>query len=58
MLPIAGQTAGPNGLTFFVDTHGWSVDFLGQKNEFVINFFLSIFYFKFLFSTGNPGPFS
>ena len=21
MLPIAGQTAGPNGLTFFVDTH-------------------------------------
>ena len=23
MLPIAGQTAGPIGLTFFVDTHGW-----------------------------------
>ena len=22
MLPIAGQTAGPNGLNFFVDTHG------------------------------------
>jgi len=22
MLPIAGQTAGPNGLTFFVGTHG------------------------------------
>ena len=23
MLPIAGQTAGPIGLTFFVDTQGW-----------------------------------
>ena len=23
MLPIAGQTAGPNGLKFFGDTHGW-----------------------------------
>ena len=23
MLPIAGQTAGPNGLKKFVDTHGW-----------------------------------
>ena len=23
MFPIAGQTAGPNGLTFFVDTLGW-----------------------------------
>ena len=23
MLPIAGQTAGPNGLTFFVDNQGW-----------------------------------
>ena len=22
MLPLAGQTAGPNGLKFFVDTHG------------------------------------
>ena len=22
MLPIAGQTAGPNGLNFFVNTHG------------------------------------
>ena len=24
MLRIAGQTAGPIGLKFFVDTHGWS----------------------------------
>ena len=23
MLRIAGQTAGPIGLKFFVDTHGW-----------------------------------
>ena len=23
MLPIAGQTAGPIGLKYFVDTHGW-----------------------------------
>ena len=23
MLRIAGQTAGPIGLIFFVDTHGW-----------------------------------
>ena len=23
MLPIAGQTARPNGLKFFVDTNGW-----------------------------------
>ena len=23
MLPIAGQTVRPNGLTFFVDTHEW-----------------------------------
>ena len=29
MLPIAGQTAGPNGLNFFVDTHGWPGDVKG-----------------------------
>jgi len=23
MFPLAGQTAGPNGLNFFVDTRGW-----------------------------------
>ena len=23
LLPIAGRIAGPIGLTFFVDTHGW-----------------------------------
>ena len=25
MLRIAGQTAGPIGLNFFLDTHGWPV---------------------------------
>ena len=29
MLPIAGQMAGPNGVKFFVDTHGWPGDVLG-----------------------------
>ena len=33
MLPVAGQTAGPIGLKFFVDTHGWpgGVFFHGQR---------------------------
>ena len=29
MLPIAGQTAGPIGLNFFVDIHGWPGDVIG-----------------------------
>ena len=29
MLSIAGQTAGPIELTFFVDTHGWPVSVNG-----------------------------
>ena len=29
MLPIAGQTAGPIGLKFFVDTHGWPGGVIG-----------------------------
>ena len=32
MLPKAGQTAGPNGLTFFVDTHGGSGTDIGLQN--------------------------
>ena len=31
MSPIAGQTAGPNGLKFFVDTHGFKKKFYGQR---------------------------
>ena len=31
MLPIAGQTAEPNRLKFFVNTHGWLGVVLGYK---------------------------
>ena len=44
MVPIAGQTAGPIGLNFFVDTHGGDL-----KNRDIFSQF---------FSTGNAGPFS
>ena len=33
MMRIAGQTAGPNGPTFFVDTHGWSGGLKAKKIE-------------------------
>ena len=45
MFPIARQTAGPIGLTFFVDTHGWPGSAVSFKNQifffqnFVFNFF-------------------
>ena len=48
MLPIAGQTAGragPKGLKFFVDTHGWPWGVIGLKNQ---KNFKNIF-FKFFF---------
>ena len=33
MFPIAGQTAVPIGLKFFVDTHGWpGGEKIGKKN--------------------------
>ena len=48
MLFMAGQTAGPNGLKFFVDTYGWP-GVLQAKNRY---FFQNIFF------TGNAGPFS
>ena len=44
MLRIAGQTAGPIGLTFFGDTHGWPGKFFFQ------------FFFHFI-STSNAEPF-
>ena len=31
MLHIAGPTAGPIGLTFFVDTHGWPGSVIGKN---------------------------
>ena len=40
MSPIDGQTAGPIGLKFFVDTHGWPG---GVKNTFKKNIFKQIF---------------
>ena len=58
MLPIAGQTAGPNGLNFFLDTHWWPWGVLGfKKSNFNFKFFFKTFFFKF-FSTGNAEPFS
>ena len=47
MLPIAGQTAGLNGLNFFVDTHGWPGCFR-QKNR--------IYFSTFFFPQAMPGP--
>ena len=57
MLPMADQTAGPIGLKFFVDTHGWPGSFTGQKK---LIFSPNTFYYFFsnFFSTGNAGPFS
>ena len=51
MLPIAGQTVGPNGRTFFVDTQGWPGGVLGQKKFF---YFFQIF-FNIYFSRATPG---
>ena len=33
MLPIAGHTAGPIGLKFVVDTHGWPRGVKGIENR-------------------------
>ena len=33
MFPIAGQTAGPIGLKFFVDTPGWPGGDIGLKKS-------------------------
>ena len=38
MFPIADQTAGPIGLNFFVDTHGWPEGVIGYKFEEEKNF--------------------
>ena len=44
MLPIAGQTAGPNELKFFVDTHGWPGGDMAKKCKFFVLFFLNFFF--------------
>ena len=42
MLRIAGQTAGPIGLKFFIDTHGWPG---GVINEKKLNFSSQNFFY-------------
>ena len=48
MLPIAGQTAGPNGLKFCVDTQRWPGGVFGCKKRF--------FSQHFFFHEQRPGP--
>ena len=50
MLPIAGQTAGPNGLKFFVDTQG------GRGCLKFFNIYLFKLFFKFFFPRSTLGP--
>ena len=52
MLPIASQTAGPNGLKFFVDTHGCPVGVIGLKH---LKFFFISFLLKFSFPQATLG---
>ena len=46
MLPIAGQTAGLIGLTFFVGTHWWPGGVIGLKIELKKNFFNILFFLR------------
>ena len=46
MLPIAGQTAGPIGLIFFVDTQEWPGSVIGYINRNFFEIFLNIFFSK------------
>ena len=52
MLRKVGQTAGPIGLKFFVDTHGWPAGVISAK------IFFFIIEEKIFFPTGNAPPFS
>ena len=38
-MSIAGQTAGPIGLKFCVDTYGWPGGVIDQKIDFFLHFF-------------------
>ena len=49
MFPIAGQTAGPIGLKFFVETHGWPRGKKAKKKS--KNFFRKFVFSKKNFST-------
>ena len=62
MLPIAGQTAGPNRLNFLWTLMAGRGVFYAKKNSNFFMFknkkkmyFLKLFFFK---STGNAGPLS
>ena len=48
MFPIAGQTAGPIGLKFCVNTQGWPGGDIGYK-KIPKSFFFWKFFFKFFF---------
>ena len=48
MLAIAGQTAGPIGLKFVVDTHGWPGVLQAKKNDLKKSY---LFYLKLNFSS-------
>ena len=58
MLRIAGQTAGPIGLNFVVDTHEWPGGcFKLNKSKFfqtLKKYFFNIFFYP----TGNAGLFT
>ena len=54
MFPIAGQTAGPIGLKFFVDTHEWPGGDIGFKKN--PKFFFLKFFFNLFFLWATPGP--
>ena len=44
MLPIAGQTTGPIGLTFFVDTYWWLRSVIGvYKNPPLLKMYMLTF---------------
>ena len=49
LLPIAGQTAGLIGLTFFADTHGWPGGVISEKARIFL-------FFYFIFPRATPGP--
>jgi len=53
MLPIAGPTAGPNVLIFFVDTHGWPGVVIDEKIQYFFSIFLNKFFFQIYFFHGQ-----
>ena len=55
MLSIAGQTAGPIGLKFFVDTHGWRRGECDSLKK-ILSLFSKTKNFKFFFPQATPGP--